>query len=72
MTPELMGTLQSSLWDTALTIIKYLLIAGVIAIPFAILNGKLKKREQQAKDKKEEAKIQRAVQKALEEDRKKR
>ena len=66
MTDELMQTLQSSMWDTAITIIKYMLIAGVIALPFAYINGKLKKKEQKAKDKKDEAKIQHAVEKALE------
>lgn len=44
MTEELMQTFQSSMWDTAFTIIKYMLIAGVIALPFAYINEKLKKK----------------------------
>ncbi|MEG1632400.1 MAG: hypothetical protein RR423_09180, partial [Hydrogenoanaerobacterium sp.] len=67
MTEELMSVFQSSLWDTAFTIIKYLLIAFVVALPFIFINAKLKKKEQQAKTKREEAKITRAVKKALDE-----
>lgn len=70
MTDELMNTLQSSLWDTAWTIIKYILIAGIIALPFAWVNGKLKKKEAEKKTAAEEAKIQRAVEKALKNDKK--
>lgn len=52
-------------------IIKYIIIAGILALPFAWLNEKLKKKEKEKEARKEEERIQRAIQKALNEDRKK-